>query len=522
LLSSAAAAAVAVVLAWTAAALGWRGSDSANHLFRTELFRRVGFTVWSNAWYGGVHIPAYSLLLPPIAAALGPAVVGAASAAVAAWCFGSLVRSCPGVSSRRALAGSLLFAAGTVTNLAVGRLAFALGLALGLGALLAGRRGHRFLAALLTPATALASPVAGCFLALAWGGVAIARPHTRWRFVALAALATAPIIAFAVLFPEGGRFPFHGGALALVLGVCAATLLLVPADQRELRAAAGLYAVASVAAFVVPNPLGGNIVRLGMYAVAPLLVAVSDRRRAVVLALPVLLWWQWSPALDGMIHSRADPSTRSSYFTPLVSYLRSRPDPVGRIEIPFTGRHFEAVYVAPVAPLARGWDRQVDIAVNALFYEEALDPGAYHRWLLDSGVELVALPDASLDASAKAEAAVIAQHPAFLRPVWQSAHWQVWEVVGTPGLVSGPAQLLDQTDETVELHARAPGDVVVRVRWTDYWTVDGPACVAPGPDGWVHLDVSAPGRVVLHPALLGDRDRCSQLSRRGSPTGPRG
>jgi hypothetical protein len=509
--SPVAAAVLAAGLAWVAARLGWRGSDTANHLFRADLFRRAGFAVWTNAWYGGVHVPGYSVLLPPLSAALGPALAGGAAAAVAAWCFGALVRSCPGVTPRRALAGSLLFAAGTVTNLAVGRLAFALGLALGLAALLAARRGRRGLAAVITPVTALASPLAGGFLAIGWLGAATAaRERARLPvFVGLAALAVAPTAVLALLFPEGGRFPFRGGALVAVLLISVGTIVLVPAARREVRVAAVIYALVALAAFVVPNPVGGNLVRLGMFAAGPLLVALADRRRALVLALlPLLLWWQWSPALDGMLRSGADPATRAAYYAPLIQYLSGRRPPLGRIEIPFTERHFEAVYVAPVASLARGWERQVDMDVNSLFYEERLDPEAYHRWLLDNGVELVALPDAQLDPSARQEAAIVRQAPGFLRPVWSGGHWRVWEVVGATGLVSGSARLVREADDTVEVQAFAPGDVVVRVRWNDYWAVDGPACVALGPDGWVHLDVHQPGRMVLHPVLFGERSRC--------------
>ena len=48
-------------------------------------------------------------------------------------------------------------------------------------------------------------------------------------------------------------------------------------------------------------------------------------------------------------------------------------DLVGRIEIPLTEHHFEAAYVARAVPLARGWERQLEIAANPLFYEPGLD-----------------------------------------------------------------------------------------------------------------------------------------------------
>ena len=154
-----------------------------NLLFRIELFRRAGFTIWSSAWYGGHTTPGYSVLLAPLGAIAGPGLVGAASAVVAAVCFDLLLRTVPDIVRSRAGAASLLFAAGTVVNLAIGRLAFALGLALGLAAL-AARRRHRGLALVLSVATPLGSPVAGVFLLLAWLAVAIHARHRRRRWPA--------------------------------------------------------------------------------------------------------------------------------------------------------------------------------------------------------------------------------------------------------------------------------------------------------------------------------------------------
>ena len=60
-----------------------------------------------------------------------------------------------------------LFGLGAATNLFTGRLTFALGLAIGVGALLALDRDRRVVAGILAPLTACASPVAGLFLAFA-------------------------------------------------------------------------------------------------------------------------------------------------------------------------------------------------------------------------------------------------------------------------------------------------------------------------------------------------------------------
>ena len=507
---------VAAALAALAAAAGWRGADVPNYLFRIELFRRAGFTIWSSAWYGGHHTPGYSVLLAPLAAAVGPVFVGAASAVVAAVCFDRLLRRLPEVEPRRATAASVLFAAGTVVNLAVGRLAFALGLALGLAALAVGRRTAMAQVATvgLSVATALASPVAGCFLALAWMAMAIT--SRRSRPLLWAACALAPVGMLAVLFPEGGRFPFGLGALAVIVAVCVAAWVLLPRSWSAVRTGAVLYAAAALATFAVPNALGANITRLGMFVALPLLVAAPLRRpRGVPAAAMVVLgllfaWWQWSPAIDAMTRSSRDASTEASFYAPLLAYLRQADPPAERIEIPFTRRHYEAVHVAPEVPLARGWQRQLDMKLNPLFYEPGgLDADEYHQWLHDTGVDYVALPDAELDASAEAEVALLRRGQAGLQLVWEGDDWKVWRVVGSPGLVDGPAELVEQTSDTLTLRAWSAGTVLVRVRPSPWWTVDGSGCVAERPDDeWVRVEVERPGPLVLHQVLVGERVRC--------------
>ena len=311
---------VAGALAAVAARAGWRGADMPNLLFRIELFRRAGFTIWSSAWYGGHTTPGYSVLLAPLGAIAGPGLVGAASAVIAAVCFDLLLRTVPDVVGSRAGAASLLFAAGTVVNLAIGRLAFALGLALGLAAL-AARRRHRGLALVLSVATPLGSPVAGVFLLLAWVAVAIHARHRRWRWPAPWCSPRPPWPRSPCLggaFPEAGRFPFRMAVWALTVAACAAAYWL-PQSLGPVRIGAGLYAVAATLTFVLANPLGANVTRLGMFVLAPLLVATATlSRRALALLVVPLLWWQWSPAVDAVVRSGSDPSTEKAYYQPLL------------------------------------------------------------------------------------------------------------------------------------------------------------------------------------------------------------
>ena len=99
--------------------------DLAAHLLRAKLFSSEGFGIWNNWWYGGHHVPGYSVLFPPIAAALTPQVAAGLAACGSAALFEMLARDQFGED---AWLGALWFGAGTATNLFTGRLTFAFGL----------------------------------------------------------------------------------------------------------------------------------------------------------------------------------------------------------------------------------------------------------------------------------------------------------------------------------------------------------------------------------------------------------
>jgi hypothetical protein len=503
---------LATALALLAIGMRWRGSDLPAHFFRVALVERDGFQVWNNQWFGGHHTIGYGPLFPVLGAALGiwtMAVVGAAAGAFLADLL--LTRT----TGRRCVAASLWFAAGTLTNVAIGRLPFALGLAIGIGALVAVHGRRPVLAVVLALATAAASPVVSSFLAIvlaAWGWVS---PHReRVRLWALAGVSVAPVLVLAVLYPQGGTFPFRWQALVWSLVACGLMLVLVPDRYRLVRTTTVLYGLAAIGVFLVPSPLGANLTRFGMYAAAPALLAVGVRRRLLVATLPALLFWQWSPALDAILRSRSDPSVERSYYAPLLGHLAAVGAEEGRIEIVPTARHWETAYVAARYPIARGWERQLDIRFNELFYDDELTPLEYYAWLREQGVDRVALADAPLDDAGKREAELIESGLPYLRPVWSDRHWRVWEVVGATGLVDGPAEVVEMDAGTVVLDVRVRGDVTLRVRESAFWRSDPPVCIEPTEDGWVVLRDAPVGRieVVLDGGELlpsGEDDPCA-------------
>ncbi|GAC1603108.1 MAG: hypothetical protein NVS3B21_31500 [Acidimicrobiales bacterium] len=177
-----------------------------------------------------------------------------------------------------------------------------------------------------------------------------------------------------------------------------------------------------------------------------------------------------------------DPSLPASYYQGLLDVLRELPPT--RIEIPFTRRHWEAVRVAPKVALARGLERQLDIGLNPLFYQPSLDELTYRSWLRDNAVAYVALPDAELDESATAEAALLDAGILGLEPVWHDAHWRVWKVQDATPMVEGPAHLERLDPDSFALEVDTPSEVLVRVHYSSHWDTGGAGCIAPSPTGW--------------------------------------
>jgi hypothetical protein len=477
-------------------------ADLAAQEYRADL----GLVLWDNGWYAGHHMPGYSVLFPPLAALLGPRLVGALSAVAAAAVFERLARDSDG-----ARPAALWFAVATVTTLITGRLTFALGLAIGLGAVLAAARARHGWACALAALASLASPVAGVFVALAAAAWWLDR--RRWWPVALAASGVAPAAALAIAFPEGGSFPFVGSSFWPALAAAIAVAVVIPRDARVVRIGVALYALAMVASFVLETPMGGNVVRLGALFAGPLVTALLWRRnrRVVYLLAPALLYWQWVAPVDDWARARGDASVHERYYDGVLGFLGAQRGGPFRVEIPFTDNHWESRWAAPHVPLARGWERQVDRERNALFYDDhPLTPARYRRWLDDNAVRFVALADAPIDYSAAREAQLLRDGLPYLREVWHDAHWRVFAVAGARPLARGAARATGLEPERVRLTASRAGVADLRVRFTPYWRIaTGRGCVEQAPGGWTRVRVDRPGPVVLEASFALGRVRAT-------------
>lgn len=480
--------ALAAVLSIVYAIVSPPSLDLAAHLFRAKLFSAEGFGLWDNWWYGGHHILLYSVLFPAVAAAIGAQVAAAIAATVTAALFDALVHRHWG---ERAWLGSLWFAAGTATSLYTGRLTFAFGLAPAVAAALALQRRRPLAACALALLTALCSPVAALFAALAGAAHAAGELIDTRRLrgmapgagVAIAGLV--PVGALAVAFPEGGTEPFAFSAFWPILVMAIGALLLIERRELTLIAGVALYTAGCVVSFALATAIGSNSARLGELVAGPLAALLLwPRRRWLLLAVAAPLFYvQVHAPIRDLATAVGDPTGTSAYYRPLLGFLERQPGAGGaqfRVEIPFTRFHWEAYAVAQRFPLARGWERQLDIERNHLFYGGRLDAATYRAWLDQLAVRYVAVSDGSLDYSARSEVALIGRGLPYLRLVAHLAHWRIYRVLGATPLASGAATVTRLGPNWVALEAWRAGSAYLRVRYTPYWALtQGSGCVAP-------------------------------------------
>jgi hypothetical protein len=443
-------------------------TDLAAAAYRSTLFSHVGFTLWDNSWYGGHHLPAYSLLAPALGAWLGPQLLNALAMVAATALFALLIDGC--FLARATRIAAVWFAVGASFALLANRVPYDLGLALGLGALVVlrgagdsrgrtesrdraergeqtelsdrpapkGRPGRLVAALLLAVLCAVASPVAGAFLALAGLAWALtscaANGWPRGWPVLFTLAAIAPIALLTLVFPEGGTQPFVASAFYPDIAAILLIAALIVRDLRErgggpdelggrdrpagpseagdpgdpgdpgaavdpagaagprgtdiprdavnrlLLAGTLLYALALLGSYAIPSAVGGNVDRLGALLAGPVLACVLAPRhpRLLLVLAPLFLYWQLTAPLTDFASAASDPAVNASYYSPLLGELRTLG--VGydarpvRIEIVPTVDHGEARWMAPHVMLARGWERQLDQKDGPLFYDEASTP----------------------------------------------------------------------------------------------------------------------------------------------------
>jgi hypothetical protein len=493
-------AATSVVLCVGFLLLPLAGTDLSAQVARGHFFREHGFVPIDFRWYGGVYPFGYSAFTGPLNALLGSRGVGATSCVVSAVAFAWLLVR---VGARRPTLGGVLGAVVGVFNLVSGRTTFAMGIAFGMLALCAlvlpvkSDRWRLALAGVLAALSSAGSPVAGVFTGLC--GAALILAGRRKDGLALGIGAGLALLPPALLFRDGGQQPFSEEQMKVTVAVCAAVFFVIPRDKKALRIGAALAGLATVAAYYLPTPVGSNVVRLPVLFAAPIAVAFATLgRRWLAGLVAAICWWQ-PPLVSGDLGNAGDRAAKSWYHQPLIDELKRR-GPVGRVEVVPLRDHWESTYVGDAVPIARGWLRQVDVERNALFYDDTLTPATYLQWLYDNAVYYVALPrNTKLDYAGREEAALIEADLPYLKRVWESGDWALYQVIGRPAMVEFPGRLLWSGSTGVRFDSSVATDLTVRVRWSPWLVLNGPdGCVRPAEKGdWVEVHLKRAGTYTL-------------------------
>ncbi|MBJ7348844.1 MAG: hypothetical protein JHC87_09780, partial [Thermoleophilaceae bacterium] len=203
-----------------------------------------------------------------------------------------------------------------------------------------------------------------------------------------------------------------------------------------------------------------------------------------------LFAWQAAPAVWAVaIHDRTgDPS----YFKPLNAWLdKQDPAKQAMVEVVFTRNHFETAYVADRRPIARGWERQLDIKYNPLFYEDELTSARYARWLTTNDVRWVAVPrNAKIDYSGRNEADLIAARPPYLELKTTLRDWRLYEV-HVPRRRSNDTVSFATAKHPLTIKPTHFGTTVTDLRWQRFQRPSR-GCIEPTDNGQLELYLAAP------------------------------
>ena len=504
LLGTALTGAVAILLL----AFGPAPGDAPAHLYRTLLVKQ-GALFWDNLWFAGNYpFASYSLLYYPPAALVGnlPLVFAAAVASTALFCAIAF-REWGGAALWPCRVFGVLAAAPIFTGL----YSYSLGFTAMLAALLAFQRRRIWLGVPLAAATLGFSPLAFLFLCLILLAVLISHRRISSRALLttglLLGVASIELVVMA-LFPGNGIYPFNVIDMLCVVALClvGARLAQHARNGRAISAFFVLWALASIACYVLPTPIGDNVTRLRAFVLpVMLLTAILARfrpRGLVVLALAGALGYNLVPYLM-LVPYRLDsrPAT-SAFWQPAVDFLHRHSGTDFRVEVVPTAAHWEAYWIPRAGlPLARGFYRQLEIVDYPTLYRGHLTAAVYRAWLAETGVKYVLLPATELDPQVSGgEARVLRSGVAGLKPVFTGRTGTIYAVPHASALITGPgpSRVTALGHQSVAGWARRAGRYTLRIRYSGYWQVKpASACIRPTRAGMITLRLKRPGAFSL-------------------------
>ncbi|GHC61275.1 hypothetical protein GCM10010349_31040 [Streptomyces flavofungini] len=520
------------LLWWTVFATG--GGDLAAQEAWAGFARRYPGSAYSLFWYGGLHTANYSVISPYLMAAFGVRTVAAASGLAATWMAVALIMR-SGI--RKPLWPSIVVGFSLWCQVVCGRATFMLGVAFGVGAVLAATGPtNRLRVAAATACAALAtmgSPVAGLFL------VVVGAAHLLKRQWGPAlALILPPFVVVGLttwLFPFEGEQPMAFIRIFPPVLLCGVVILAAPRSWKLLKVGAAVYAVGVVLTWLIPTPIGTNVERFAEIAAPPiLLAAVLNRKfptlrllrpsgtprhfwhRTVLICAVVLslIWVSVKTTSDIVAYTKVP--TWAVETDGVVKELNRLGAERTRVEVVPARDHREAAVLSPYINMARGWNRQADVERGRLFYEGrpvsevqegAFTSSSYRAWLNHWAVGFVVLykGDGRPDGAAEREHDLVTSEPSYLDQVWHDDNWRIYRVKDPVPLVDKPGSVVTADGAHLTVRMSEPGSVVVRVAYSPWLWAEGGCLYKEG--DFTRLTVKKPGDVRI-------------ASNYGGPSGP--
>jgi hypothetical protein len=431
------------------------GRDFSAQLAHAQLAESHWPELLDLRWYGGFNPLGYSVLSPPVMALLGVRLTTALAYVATVVLFAALLKR---TAVPRPVAGAITGAVCLTGNLVVTRTTFALGLAVGLGALLALMCGRPRLTSGLSVLAPLASPVAGLFLGVAGGALFLS--GRRRDGVRLAVSAVVPTIAVSLAFSNGGYQTFAEKQALMSLLACLGVAGLCW-RRPVVRWGALLSAVLVATAYAIPTPVGTTATRLPELFAAPIIVVAAAIPLGALIAATVSVVLLLPPVSLTEVRERGDPALSPQFYAPLLEQLAGR-RAAGPIEVVPTQRRGEAAFVAPLVPIAKGWSRQADIGRNDIFYDGKLNADTYRKWLDDNAISYVAISQGPYDWSAPDEVTLVRSELPYLQEVWSNRTWTLYAVTNPRPFISPPAQVIARDAVSLTASLPEPGEYVVR------------------------------------------------------------
>jgi hypothetical protein len=469
------------------------GRDFSAQLAHAELAESHWPELLDLRWYGGFNPLGYSVLSPPVMALLGVPLTTALAYVASVVLFAALLKN---AEVPRPVAGAITGALCLTGSLVVTRTTFALGLALGLGALLALTSGRLRVASGLSVLAPLASPVAGLFLGVAGGALFLS--GRRRAGVVLAVSALVPTIVVGLAFGNGGYQTFAPKQALVSLLVCLAVTGLCW-RRPVVRWGGLLSAVLVVAAYLLPTPVGTTATRLPELFAAPIIVAVATVPLVAIIAATASAVLLLPPVSITEVRERGDPALSDEFYAPLLQELTARKAAAPTEVVP-TRRRGEAAFVAPVVAIAKGWSRPGDTGRHAIFYNGTLNADTYRRWLDDNAISYVAISQGPYDWSAPDEVTLVRHGLPYLQAVWSNQNWTLYAVTNAKPIIAPPGRVVARDAVSLTVSLPDPGEYVVRLRWSRYLTASN-GCMRPTEDGWSMIVVEHPGTAKIDGSL---------------------